>query len=268
MLFKSSAALISLAASVLAAPTAITAGHNKTMSSMTSVSSAMSAAPSSTAFSLTLDQELELAVNQIDRINILAQTGGNSSFKFDFNNPPMGGLAENTTNGSVVTAVGATFPALIGLDAAAFKFSLGPCGLIMPHAHPRADEFIVTTQGTIYTQFLTESGSEVISNNLTTYQSTIFPKGSIHFEFNPTCEDAVFMGFFNSNDPGTTLVPENLFSLDESIIISQFGGIISGADYGAIVKALPPGPVSAVESCLATCGIQKSQKRSVYDLVE
>jgi hypothetical protein len=58
------------------------------------------------------------------------------------------------------------------------------------------------------------------------------------------------MGFFNSNDPGTTLVLENLFSLDESIIISQFDGIVSGTDYGAIVKALPPEPVSAVESCL------------------
>jgi hypothetical protein len=54
----------------------------------------MSAAPSSTAFSLALDQQLGLAVNQVDRINILAQTGGNSSFKLDFNNPPMGDLAE------------------------------------------------------------------------------------------------------------------------------------------------------------------------------
>jgi hypothetical protein len=65
-----------------------------------------------------------------------------------------------------------------------------------------------------------------------------------------------------------TLVPENLFSLDESIIVSQFDGIISGADYGTIVKSLAPGRVSAVESCLATCGIRRSQKRSVYDVIK
>jgi hypothetical protein len=261
---KSSIALLSLAASALAAPTTVT----NTVTSCESTATACSAAASSSGFSLTLDQQLELAVTQVERISILAANGGNSSFLFDFNNPPTAAVAENTTNGSVVAALGASFPALIGLDAAAIKFSLGPCGLIMPHTHPRADEFIVTTEGTIFTQFLTESGSELISNNISTYQSTIFPKGSIHFEFNPTCQDAIFLGFFNSNDPGTTLVPENLFSFDETIIISQFDGIISGADFEAIVKALPPGPVSAVESCLATCGIQKSGKRSVYELIK
>jgi len=223
--------------------------------------------PRDTNSSLSLTERLELASTQIARIQLLADNGGNSSFKFSFNNPPAGAVAENTTSGSVVAAVGASFPALIGLDASLVKFSLGPCAMIVPHMHPRADEFVITVSGTIFTQFITESGSEIISNNISSYDSTIFPKGSIHLELNPTCKESVFLGFLNSNDPGTTLIAPGFFSLDETAVLTQLGGVVSGADLASIEKGLPAGPVAVVEQCLKACGIYKKPKRSISEFV-
>lgn len=216
---------------------------------------------------LTLEQKLELATNGIERIETLAKHGGNESFKFDFNDPPKAAVAQNVSSGSVVTAVGESFPALIGSDSAMYVFKLGPCGMIVPHAHPRADEFVITTEGKISTQFLTESESEVITNELSAYQASLFPMGSFHFELNPTCEPATFIGNFNSNDPGNTFVAPNFFSLDDKAVLAQLGGVVSGEDLASIRDKLPEGPVASVEQCLKKCGIKGNSKRDISQLL-
>lgn len=216
---------------------------------------------------LTLEQQLELATNGIERVDILAEQGGNESFVFDFNKPPKAAIAQNVTSGSVVTAVGASFPALIGSDAAMYVFKLGPCGMIVPHSHTRADEFVITTEGEIFTQFLTESESQVITNTLSEYQSSLFPMGSFHFEMNPTCKPATFIGNFNSNDPGNTFVAPNFFSQDDKAVLAQLGGVVSGKDLASIRDKLPEGPVASVEQCLKKCGINENEKRDLAYLL-
>jgi len=218
--------------------------------------------------SLSLDDQLVLATTDIERISLVA-AGGDESFVFDFGNPPNGTQPPPGPGGSVVAATAGTFPALIGRQAAAALFILNPCGLVVPHTHPRSNEFILVTQGTVFTQFLTESGSLLISNTLTQYQGTLFPQGSIHLEFNPTCNTSIFTAGFNDNDPGVSAIAPNFLSLDPELIGATLGGdnVISGAELASIEKALPAAVVIQVADCLKTCGIQPNQKRSLKEVL-
>jgi hypothetical protein len=248
----------SLLQSSLGAPMASSVWESSSMA----VGTSSSAIPSSTPSSIfTLDEQLELATTQIERIEILVENGGNSSFVFDFNNPPAAAVI-NSSSGSIVSNVGSTFPALLGLDSSLIKFTLGPCGLIVPHFHPRGDEFILTVEGTIHTQFLTETGSTIVSNDVNTWQSTIFPKGSIHFEMNPTCEQATFIGAFNSNDPGTAVVAPNFYALDSTALEWATGGVLSPAELDTIRNSLPPTPIALVEACVAACSSNSTATNS------
>jgi oxalate decarboxylase/phosphoglucose isomerase-like protein (cupin superfamily) len=238
--------ILTLLASATALCAPLSGGHAKRQSSDTSG----------------LDAQLQLATSSVQRVALLA-AGGNQSFVFDFNSangtqPPPGG-------GSVVLASASSFPALIGRQSAAALFTLNPCGLVPPHIHPRADEFILVTEGTVFTQFLTETGSVLISNNLTTFSGTLFPQGSIHLEFNPTCGPAVFTAGFNSNDPGVSNVAANFLQFDEELVAANLGGdeVVSGADIAKIQANIPKDTIIAVQDCLKACGIPANHKRSL-----
>ncbi|KAK9357730.1 RmlC-like cupin domain-containing protein [Lipomyces starkeyi] len=211
-----------------------------------------------------LTTELLLAPNQVARIQILANTGGNESFVFDYNNPPAAAVVPGPA-GKVIAATSSSFPALIGLNSGMALFEVNACGLIAPHLHPRSEEYIFVTKGQIFTQFLTETGSELISNKITMKQATIFPKGSIHLEFNPTCDKAEFVGAFNSEDPGTAFIAPNFFSFDEELILNTLGGstVISGSDIESIKHGIPNGAVVNVLECLNRCGLPVNEKRSL-----
>ncbi|KAK9428106.1 RmlC-like cupin domain-containing protein [Lipomyces doorenjongii] len=211
-----------------------------------------------------LTTELLLAPNQIARIQILSNAGGNESFVFDYNNPPAAAVVPGPA-GKVTAATGSSFPALIGLNSGMALFEVNACGLVAPHLHPRSDEYIFVTKGQIFTQFLTETGSELISNKITHKQGTIFPKGSVHLEFNPTCDKAEFVGAFNSEDPGTAFIAPNFFSFDEELILNSLGGstFISGSDIESIKHGIPHGAVVNVLECLNRCGLPVNQKRSL-----
>jgi len=214
-----------------------------------------------------LPTQLLLAQTDVERIALLA-AGGNQSFVFDFANPAPGTQPPPSAGGSVVAASGATFPALIGRQSAAAIFTLNACGLVPPHTHPRSNEFIIVTQGTVFTQFITETGSLLITNNLTTYSGTLFPQGSIHLEFNPTCEKAVFTAGFNDNDPGVSSIAANFLAFDPELIGANLGGdqVVSGADLENIRAGLPTDTIIAVADCLKACGIQPNGKRSLKEV--
>jgi Cupin len=217
---------------------------------------------------LDLAEQLVLATTDIERISLLAENGGNQSFVFNFATPANGTQPPPGPGGSIVAATGGTFPALIGRQSAAALFTLNPCGLVIPHTHPRSNEFIIVTEGTVFTQFLTESGSILISNNLTLYSGTIFPQGSIHLEFNPTCQKSVFTAGFNDNDPGTSAIAANFLTFNQELIGAALGGdqVVSGQDLATIEAGIPPATVIAVADCLAACGLQPNKKRSVKEV--
>jgi hypothetical protein len=89
------------------------------------------------------------------------------------------------------------------------------------------------------------------------YSATVYPQGSIHYQFNPNCEQAVFVGSFNSEDPGSSQTAQNLFALDPVIIDATLGSPsnINGADIAKFRALIPRSVALGVESCLKKCNI-------------
>jgi hypothetical protein len=70
---------------------------------------------------------------------------------------------------------------------------LGPCGINLPHTHPRATEINFSVDGDLIVGFYQENGAEFIMNEVHKNQVAVFPKGAIHFEQNLNCVPATFV---------------------------------------------------------------------------
>jgi hypothetical protein len=66
---------------------------------------------------------------------------------------------------------------------------LDPCGLNLPHTHPRATEINFPINGTLRTGFLAENNARFVFNDVPAGSVTVFPKGAIHFEMNMDCRE-------------------------------------------------------------------------------
>ena len=87
---------------------------------------------------------------------------------------------------------------------------------------------------------------------------TVFPQGAIHTEWNPTCEPAVFVAGFASEDPGVQQSAQRFFDLDDDLLEAALGAeVFAGADVEEFRSQIPKNVAMGVESCLQKCGIQK-----------
>lgn len=79
----------------------------------------------------------------------------------------------------------------------------------------------------------------------------------MHYQFNPGCERAVFVGAFNSEDPGSSQIAQNLFALDPGIVNATLGfpSSIDGKDLAKFRALIPPSVALGVESCLRKCNV-------------
>ncbi|KAJ7035924.1 RmlC-like cupin domain-containing protein [Mycena alexandri] len=151
---------------------------------------------------------------------------------FDFNNQA---IASGAKGGSILLATVDNFPILEEFGISGAISFVEPCGLNIPHLHPRADEM------------------------LTVYQATIFPKGSIHYQQNPTCSPAVFVASLNSEDPGRSDIATNFWMLPDDILDSALGfpETIGGGNIDAWRAHLPANLAAGVDSCLQACGLSQ-----------
>ncbi|KFX86278.1 hypothetical protein O988_09678 [Pseudogymnoascus sp. VKM F-3808] len=210
---------------------------------------------------LSLPAQLALADTAADRIALLP---GHAHFLFDFDiNRGSGGI-----RGDLTLANRKTFPALVGTQSSMAVGLLGPCGFNTPHIHLRGTELQVVTQGTIHTEMIVEngifnspgqpkSGRRLIQNDVRTNQMTVFYQGSVHTQFNTGCENATFVASFNSEDPGTGQVAEELFALGQDVISASFGQAVDGAQVDEFKGKIPASIAKGVKQCLSTCGITK-----------
>ena len=77
-----------------------------------------------------------------------------------------------------------------------------------PHTHPRANEILYLVSGQMQAGFIEENGARFVNNTLTPGQGTLFPQGSIHYQFNTGCEPALFVAALNDEDPGTSQIAQ------------------------------------------------------------
>lgn len=210
--------------------------------------------------------KLMTAPTQQDRVKLLNQPG---DFVFDFNDSGAPEGSESRGKGGFSTSATAkTFPALIGNGAAMTLGFLGPCGMNTAHVHNRATELNVIVKGRLVTNFQVENGVEPIANTMDTFQMSVFPQGAIHQEFNPDCEDAVFVAGFNNVDPGVEQVAQTFFNLRPDVVSATLGGVqtIDGADLESFREHIPANIALGIDACLNKCGIKRNAKRDLNEI--
>jgi oxalate decarboxylase/phosphoglucose isomerase-like protein (cupin superfamily) len=131
------------------------------------------------------------------------------------------------------------------------------------HIHPRAAEIFLVLSGRVITEMIPEGGvldasgkaPRVIRTELRANQTTIFPQGSFHAQFNPDCTPAVALAAFSSDDPGAALIVPQVFEQTDDFVLGAFGGEISKEELEKFREAVPKGAFYEVEECKKRCGL-------------
>ncbi|KAJ7785000.1 RmlC-like cupin domain-containing protein [Mycena maculata] len=176
---------------------------------------------------------------------------------FDFNNQAP---AAGAKGGSLLIASVDNFPILEGLGISTGVAFIEPCGLNIPHSHPRASEMLTVIEGILDAGFVQENGfSTAIETQLGTFQATVFPMGSIHYQQNPTCSNATFVAALGSSDPGRSDIATNFWMLPSSIVNATLGfpNTIGGDNIDQWRDVLPVNLAAGVDSCLKKCGLSE-----------
>jgi len=206
---------------------------------------------------------------QIDRTKLLNEPG---DYVFDFadTEPPEGATQDDGFGGASVSANSKSMPALIGTGSSMTVAFLGPCGMNTAHVHPRATELNIIVKGRLVTNFIIENGLPLIANTMDTFQMSVFPQGAIHQEFNPDCEEAVFVASFNNEDPGVSEIAHNFFDLNNDVLKATLGGgplTFNGADIDTFRAQIPDNIALGIDACLDKCGIKRNAKRDIHELL-
>lgn len=202
--------------------------------------------------------------SRVDRFTEIQSeiASGNLALKFDFN-PKANPIAANATQpygGQVDLAFRKNFPLLTGLGISAAGIFFEPCGLNTPHIHPDATEFLtVVTDNTIETGFVLENGFVTEQRtNLTLFQGTAFPMGSIHWQQNLDCKPAVAIAGLNSEDPGASSIAQNFLINTSGDIVDATLGFpkqIDQNNFAEFKKNIPVSLARGVEECLIRCNL-------------
>ncbi|XP_024517257.1 germin-like protein 1-3 [Selaginella moellendorffii] len=105
------------------------------------------------------------------------------------------------------------FPAMDSQGLTYVHFNMTPCGVNLPHTHPRATEMLtMVSGGPLQVGFVDTEGKPHI-NVLHPGDVTIFPRGMLHFEVNVGTEQAFYISALNSQNPGTLTSGGALFNV-------------------------------------------------------
>lgn len=170
-----------------------------------------------------------------------------------------GGVNVQGTQGGSLNPLGLkNFPLLTNSGLSLNLLTLGPCGMFVPHIHPRANEFFLVIEGQIDFGFILEATvfgglaapNPTINGTLAPKQGTLFPLGSTHWQINTSCGNATTFEAFSSDDEGAVIVLNSITD-DDRVIIPQPGP----HDLDGLRAVLPPKILSVVDKCFTRCGI-------------
>lgn len=128
--------------------------------------------------------------------------------------------------------------------------------------HPRATEFLTLVEGeNLEFGFVLENAlvgpkkNPEVAGFLNAFEGTVFPQGSIHYQFNNNCKPATFVATLNSEDPGTSQIAQNFFALNSEVVDATLGfpGQINGKNIDEFGASLPPNLAQDIKVCLAKC---------------
>lgn len=165
--------------------------------------------------------------------------------------------------GKASTAALETFPFLIDSGVTMTMGTLGPCGIFLPHVHPRANEFFVVTEGEVdfgtrleLGLFKDLSATPEFVGKLTKNKGTLFPKGSVHYQVNnsPDCKPVTIYTTLTSEDAGST--PILMDPLPENVTVGAgMRKRVDAGDFESVRAVTPLHIAKVVEECIARCHV-------------
>ncbi|KAI1214085.1 RmlC-like cupin domain-containing protein [Annulohypoxylon truncatum] len=242
------------------------AGASATVSATDSASAAAaatfstSAAAPATPTGMSKVQQILLSDTRADAINNVLTS--DSDFIFDFQQMRKYGPGKG---GEIVQANRKAFPALTGTGMSMAVGFLGPCGFNTPHVHNRASELLIVTRGKVVSEMVIENGvvggadgqPRDIVNTVEEMQATPYFTGALHTQYNPTCDEAMFVAPLSSEDGGISLMAQNYLAMQDGTIAAGMGNHIDGADIDRFRGMVSVSVAQGVEQCLQTCNISK-----------
>jgi oxalate decarboxylase/phosphoglucose isomerase-like protein (cupin superfamily) len=132
---------------------------------------------------------------------------------------------------------------------------LGPCGINLPHTHPRATEINFSVDGDFQVGFYQENGAVFIMNDVYANQAAVFPQGSIHFEQNMNCNPVTFVAAFNSEDPGVLTISTAFFGAIPATVVGASLGGLNITTVEDIRLQLVKNPAIGIAECRQKCGL-------------
>uniref|UniRef100_A0ACD5VNE8 Uncharacterized protein n=1 Tax=Avena sativa TaxID=4498 RepID=A0ACD5VNE8_AVESA len=122
--------------------------------------------------------------------------------------------------GSNVTLINVMrIPGLNTFGISLARVDYAPLGLNPPHTHPRATEMLTVVEGTLYAGFITSNpDNKFLSKLLNKGDVFVFPKGLVHFQFNPNpYKPAVAISGISSQNPGIITIANVVFGSKPTI---------------------------------------------------
>ncbi|MCO5550709.1 hypothetical protein L7F22_004199 [Adiantum nelumboides] len=161
------------------------------------------------------------------------------------------------TNGEVAVGPGGTratvniniFPAMQMQSLTYTQFRMKPCGVNLPHTHPRASEMLtLVTGGPLQVGFVDTEGERHI-DILYPGDVTIFPRGLLHFEINLGKKTALYISALNSQNPGVLTAAGALLNVPLRALATSFNRTIEEVEalqenklvYGSTLEMPPAG---------------------------
>ncbi|KNG44313.1 RmlC-like cupin [Stemphylium lycopersici] len=205
--------------------------------------------PKSRTVNPELNAKLKSAATSFDRLALLPNA---EDWVYDFSTHPN----YNSSNGAVINADAASFPAVTGLGSSIALLKLAPCGMLPPHLHPRATNIVTAITGNTTTYMIGENGVGLRRVELLPMMATVFPQASLHMMQNNNCEPALLISSLNSDDGGTLNILPSLWTVPQDMVNAAFGDAsLNIADLGSSIPEVGTGAIIGSEECKKRCGI-------------
>ncbi len=96
-----------------------------------------------------------------------------------------------------------------------------------------------------------------VTANLTNFTGMLFPQGLVHFQFNPTCEPAVFAAAFDNSDSGRVQIANTFFSIQpDDVLLAALGGnleTINAKQLDMLRGHIPDAFAVLIDDCAKAC---------------
>ncbi|KAL6593100.1 hypothetical protein ACP70R_049186 [Stipagrostis hirtigluma subsp. patula] len=126
-------------------------------------------------------------------------------------------------NFTVIKASMAEFPALKEHSVSYALLSYPPGSVNPMHTHPRASELLLVVNGALSVGFV-DTANKVYTQDLAAGDMFVFPKGTVHWQYNKGSMPAKALSAFGSAAAGLVSLPVTVFGtgIDDTVLAKSF----------------------------------------------